>query len=153
MNIDRLQTLLFKCSLGMWKGWCKKGDQLNVGRGQMRRKRRQRIEKLGKATVSLWLPVESQRAYDPGWWKPHVTVNAAWASRGMRPQWPPHRFSFTPCSSWAITPTWPWDTCAVGGLNSDWWQETRQLRFFCTHIRFHWHINHRRRRKGHKMWG
>ena len=43
----------------------------------MRRKRRQRIEKLGKATVSLWLPVESQRAYDPGWWKPHVTVNAA----------------------------------------------------------------------------
>lgn len=43
----------------------------------MRRKRRQRIEKLRKATVSLWLPVESPRAYDPGWWKPLVTANAA----------------------------------------------------------------------------
>ena len=58
----------------MWKGWCKKGDQLNVGRGQMRRKRRQRTEKPRKATVSLWLPMESPRAYDPGWWKPHVTA-------------------------------------------------------------------------------
>ena len=65
MNIDRLQTPLFKCSLGMWKGWCKKGDQLNVGRGQMRSKRWQRIEKLGKATASLWLPKESPRAYYP----------------------------------------------------------------------------------------
>lgn len=43
----------------------------------MRSKRRQRIEKLGKATVSLWLPKESPRAYDPGWWKLRVTANAA----------------------------------------------------------------------------
>ena len=40
----------------------------------MRRKRRQRTEKPRKATVSLWLPMESPRAYDPGWWKPHVTA-------------------------------------------------------------------------------
>ena len=59
----------------------------------------------------------------------HSECCMSWWRNGTTVTTPP--LSFTPCPGWAMTPTWR------GGLNLDWWQEMRQLRFFCTHIRFH----------------